>query len=97
MMSREMSREVRGADREKNDEGYSPTNCRWATLSEQRRNYRRNHLLTFQDETKPVIAWAEETGLSYRTIMTRLKAGWTTERTLTTPADPKYRRKHVAG
>lgn len=37
-------------DRIKNDQGYYPSNCRWATSKEQNRNRRSNVLLTYKGE-----------------------------------------------
>jgi AraC-like DNA-binding protein len=42
-------------------------------------------LLTFQGETCSVNEWARRTGLSSRTLRSRLRAGWSVEKTLTTP------------
>lgn len=63
---------------------WSP-NCRWATRSEQQRNRRTNHLITFGNKTKTVTAWAEQTGIHWVTIITRIKRGWSIEKALTTP------------
>lgn len=65
--------------------GYTPTNVRWATVAEQARNKRNNRLLTLAGETMCVAAWAERTGLCYRTILRRKSLGWTDEQTLTRP------------
>lgn len=67
-----------------NDKGYEPSNCRWATRSEQNRNRRNNRLLTFDGKTMCVAAWAEHTGIRAGKIISRLRRGWGTNRTLTT-------------
>lgn len=69
-----------------NSKGYGPDNCKWATNHEQTRNTRRNRLLTFQDETKCIEDWSLSAGLKRGTIIGRLDRGWSTERTLKTPA-----------
>ncbi len=69
-------------DRINNDGDYSPDNCRWATIVEQRRNTRINVLLTFRGKEQCVAAWAEEVGLSRKTLQTRLRRGWPVERAL---------------
>lgn len=65
-----------------NNGNYEPGNVRWATRSEQQRNRRVNHLLTFQGKTQCVIAWAEELGINPVTIIARLRAGRTIEEAL---------------
>lgn len=62
-------------DRIDNNKGYSPENCRWATVAQQNRNCRRNHLVTYNGETKCIADWVIKTGLSYDTILYRLKIG----------------------
>jgi hypothetical protein len=79
-------------DRRNNYEGYCKENCYWATLEQQARNKRNNHLETYNDETQCIIIWAEKTGINKRTILWRLKNSWSIEKTLTTPV--RKRRKH---
>lgn len=64
---------------------YTPENCRWATRKEQSRNIRTNHVLTFLGQTLTLAEWSERTGFNYTTLKERLRRGWTTERTLTSP------------
>lgn len=71
-------------DRINNDGHYEPGNVRWATRGQQLRNTRRNNLITFQGRTLCIAAWAEEIGISDRTLRKRL-ANWTVEDALTTP------------
>lgn len=47
-------------ERIKNSSGYSPDNCRWATMKEQQRNRRSNHLVTAFGETKTITEWTED-------------------------------------
>lgn len=62
-------------DRIDNDGPYSPENCRWATQSEQCRNQKRNHLVTYMGVTAPVIWWAEQIGLGKSVLGRRLHEG----------------------
>ena len=80
-------------DRINNNMGYEPNNCRWVTMKEQHQNKRNNSLLTFQGKTMCVTQWAELLGINHHTIYGRIKRGWTTEKTLTTQSDARYKRR----
>lgn len=72
-------------DRIDNNGDYSPLNCRWATTAEQSLNKSSNRLVTFNGETKPVKAWADEKGINYHTLYSRLyDLHWSVERALCT-------------
>lgn len=80
-------------DRWPNGDGdYETGNVRWATASEQCRNFSRNRNIEFNGETLPMVAWSERTGLKREIIADRLNRGWSIEKTLTTPAIKKRER-----
>ena len=69
-----------------NNKGYCPENCKWATSKEQNNNKRNNHIITFQSKTQTLAQWAEEIGVTYRTLVNRIDThGWSEERALTEP------------
>ena len=73
-------------DRIDNNGPYEPGNCRWATVAEQSRNTRANHLITLDGRTQCLTDWAREKGLNRHTVERRINAyGWTPERALNTP------------
>jgi hypothetical protein len=79
-------------ERRDNDGDYTPENCYWATWSQQARNTRRSRVITFNGETKILSEWADATGIPANTLCKRLSRGWSVERTLTTPVNPKNNR-----
>lgn len=83
----DMGEPLRGAtlDRIDNDQGYSPENCRWATMKEQSRNRRSNRRVTYRGETRALIEWAEISGINFGTLKSRLNRGWAVEKSIETP------------
>lgn len=65
---------------------YSKDNCRWATGKQQARNKSDNRMIEFDGKVQSLGAWAEETGIDYYTLHSRLKRGWSIEDALTRPA-----------
>lgn len=69
-----------------NNGNYEPGNCIWATRVKQGRNTRRNHVLLFSGEAKPISQWAQERGIAYGTLSSRIcRYGWPIEQALTIP------------
>lgn len=61
---------------------YTPSNCRWASWSDQQNNKSTNRFLTYRGRTLTVSQWAKETGISRNKIDRRLKKGWSVEKVL---------------
>ncbi|WMM35523.1 hypothetical protein [Vibrio phage PJN101] len=64
---------------------YEVGNVRWATVKEQNNNASSNRNITCMGKTQTQSQWAEEYGMSVQTLRHRLKAGWDTEKAITTP------------
>lgn len=84
----DMGERPRGAtlDREKNELGYGPDNCRWATKLTQARNTRVNVRVAYGGKEMTQAEFSELVGLNQGTVSYRMKAGWTVEQIATTPA-----------
>lgn len=67
---------------------YEPSNCRWATNTQQCRNRSNTVFLEYQGRKQALGAWAEELGVPYKRLQGRLRAGWTVERIITEPLHP---------
>ncbi len=77
-------------DRRDNNGSYEKTNCYWATDTEQARNKRNNHLLTFNGITQCLEAWSVLQGLRPETIRSRLHKGCSIEEALTVPPEHNH-------
>lgn len=64
---------------------YEPSNCRWATRSEQQRNRTNNPRVDYKGESVTLIEIAERVGLPLRVLRYRLANGWTVNRAIETP------------
>jgi hypothetical protein len=61
---------------------YEPSNCRWATASEQAENQRRTRKIEWMGKSQSPAAWDSEIGFPKGTISRRLASGFSVERAL---------------
>lgn len=78
--------EAHTLDRFDNSKGYSPDNCRWATMKEQQNNRTNNRVIVAFGKSQTLQQWSEETKINRKTITRRLDRGWSVERALTEKA-----------
>jgi hypothetical protein len=71
-----------------NDGNYDPSNCEWATYTQENNNTSRNKLITLGSVTKTAAEWCELTGLNHRTLASRLSSSMSVEMALTLPPPP---------
>lgn len=64
-------------DRIDSNGDYCPENCRWVTLSEQKRNMSTNSFITYNNETHTVAEWARIVGMNDSSLSWRKRNGWT--------------------
>lgn len=73
-------------DRIDNDKGYSKENCRWATRLEQAQSRSNTIAITFNGKTMSMKQWAKHIGITYGTLVERIRVlNWPIEKALTEP------------
>ena len=72
---------------------YEPSNCRWVSYTEQANNTKANVFLTLNGESHTYAEWGRITGINSTTLQQRKHAGWSDERTLTTPVRKNKKNK----
>ena len=69
-------------DRINPDKGYSPTNCKWATIKEQCNNRRSNHFIEYDGRRLTISKWAEYLNINVNTLKSRIRRGWDIQRAM---------------
>ena len=77
--------QAKSLDRIDNDGNYSPKNCRWVSLSEQRRHQRKCHWIEHDGKRMTMGQWAQEIGISISTMVYRVR-NWGEKRAVSTPS-----------
>lgn len=65
--------------------GYSPENCKWATMQEQQNNRRNNRKVHYNGELFTIAQLARKYNIPYKKLWRRLNDGWEIQRALETP------------
>lgn len=74
------------------DGDYEPSNCRWATKAEQRRNMRNSIYVEYEGRRMLLLDVVAGLGLNRQVVYERMKLGWSLSDALSVPVRPHRRR-----
>ena len=63
-------------DRIDSNQGYTPSNCRWASMKQQDNNRRNTKFVELDGTRHTITEWAEITGINRSTLNNRVHRGW---------------------
>lgn len=72
-------------ERINNAGNYEPSNCKWATQSEQIRNRKVTVFLEYEGIKRSLAEWAELYGIKRKVLANRINKGWSVKDALTKP------------
>lgn len=72
-------------ERANNNKNYCPENCTWIPKGKQSENTSRCKVITYGGRTMILMHWSKHLNVPYSLLQSRLKRGWSVEKTLTTP------------
>ena len=78
-------------DRIKSSLGYSPWNCRWATIDEQQNNKNNSVKITSNGSTLTAAQWSRKLGGNAHLVLSRLGLGWTKDEAVSIPKGMRRR------
>lgn len=76
-------------ERIRNNEGYGPGNCRWATQAEQAINRRTTRMIDTPDGPVPLSVLARRAAVPANVLNARLRLGWSLNEAMTKPQRSK--------
>ena len=72
---------------------YSPENCCFLSHSANNRCKRNNRVVEYKGERKTLIEWSEVTGVKFSTLWSRLRRGYSAEKTIEMDVNINCRKK----